>query len=434
MLLHQQHIYFILVHGTSTTFPTSKNPSLPHQNHQTHTSFLYYFFIFTTQKKSSFNSHKMKINNPNTFNSFNNYLFAISLCITSILMPIFFINEEFRYHVCWFADEWTGHKIQTIHECANNAFEYWQDHFAANETLLSTDSIINACPVIDGQELIDVINKEINNEEKNRLISHLVKSRSKPIRFRGLFNFTNSSYDINFWINELKNIDQSLHTTEVKNVWNGVQSNILFNDYIQTEKEYNYGSRFSFGRIENSVPKATDEIISKELLSYVFPEYNEDKINQIHNDLAHDLMVGIGRPSKDDCRLFHTDPFVLVNVQLYGSKKWVFVEPKYLYQFRPSIKHRFPFVILETPYGVIKPANYDKIPRYECIMKAGDVLYFPPHYLHKVDYLYDPIDNDFSISLASAVFDLGQFIRNSWQLATLRFYTPFVYAHEGVWD
>ena len=91
----------------------------------------------------------------------------------------------------------------------------------------------------------------------------------------------------------------------------------------------------------------------------------------------------------------HCEPIGNVAVQLYGKKKWTLVDPSFSHLLRPTIAkdgRAYYFSSLDPKISL------DHIPKYEIITEAGDALWVPPWYWHRVDY----IDN--GVSFAASLF------------------------------
>lgn len=75
-----------------------------------------------------------------------------------------------------------------------------------------------------------------------------------------------------------------------------------------------------------------------------------------------------------------------------GSKKWLFIEPKYSIYLKPQRSKIFNRLFFAENRD-IKYYYYDYIPHYEVIINPGDALFVPSYWWHSVDNVKTNKDN-----------------------------------------
>jgi hypothetical protein len=133
---------------------------------------------------------------------------------------------------------------------------------------------------------------------------------------------------------------------------------------------------------------------------YFFP-------SRVGKMLTVPTFISKGRASsKDDTKQttrtdLHCEPIANVALQFSGSKKWTLLSPSQSQGLRPALSpdgRAYVYANLPPDDDHIK-----KLERYEVLMEAGDLLYVPTWWWHRVDYL--PDISSFTTSLFHVRFD-----------------------------
>lgn len=135
-------------------------------------------------------------------------------------------------------------------------------------------------------------------------------------------------------------------------------------------------------------------------------------------------------PEVDNTRMFvsytagtlsrmHFDAGDSIFTQVYGRKKWHFIEPKYVPVMQVSAAKLNLFY-----YGGFD-VHHEPVPAEvnikEVVLEPGDILYFPPMTLHSV-YNLDPI----TIGMDDAIVDFVASLRRHWLLTLSTALNPWI--------
>eukprot|EP00934_Nitzschia_sp_Nitz4_P002649 Nitzschia sp. Nitz4//scaffold122_size67431//44574//45758//NITZ4_006089-RA/size67431-processed-gene-0.44-mRNA-1//-1//CDS//3329534415//2639//frame0 len=93
----------------------------------------------------------------------------------------------------------------------------------------------------------------------------------------------------------------------------------------------------------------------------------------------------------------HCEPIANVAVQVYGSRRWTLVDPKYSSLLRP----------MSSPDGrgffASAAESFAHVPRYEFQTLPGDAVWVPTWTWHRIDYVSDP-RCDSPVSIGASLF------------------------------
>lgn len=135
--------------------------------------------------------------------------------------------------------------------------------------------------------------------------------------------------------------------------------------------------------------------------AYFFPT-RIGKMLTVPTFISKGLKVDEGDNTKETTRTdLHCEPIANVALQFVGSKKWTLLAPSQSRGLRPALSpdgRAYVYANLPPDDDHIK-----KLSRYEVNMEAGDLLYVPTWWWHRVDYLPDVAS--FTISLFHVRFD-----------------------------
>jgi len=108
-----------------------------------------------------------------------------------------------------------------------------------------------------------------------------------------------------------------------------------------------------------------------------------------------------------------------------GEKKWGFIDPKYTEWIDCQTSEKGLFSISSDDYFAITENKYEKIPRYECILRGGDFLFNPTWYWHAVQN-----KTDYTIAVANRYTNFNEIptSSNNKFFTFLQLFSPMYYS------
>eukprot|EP01084_Bolivina_argentea_P298911 515195_1 len=318
------------------------------------------------------------------------------------------------FQSCWVIDQWTDHKLYFLQECINIDYDDYLERQLgniANDSIVDHDMVIKQCPMIKAEDVI---------------LDSSMLDYNKPFVLKGLLSvmknnlftkYNNQTLWVNSFADCVGSIQYSMPFTCV--------NNISFGDYIDIEINNQLDGRFGLTKshILQGIHDIKDDILENNVLLSLLSNDNVSDVTApaIARKVGLNVAIGVPSENKNDTKHLHADIWDILNIQFIGEKKWTLFNPQYMFVFKPK-SHKWK---MRTQYGYnlisdsnMQPKYFDNIPRFECIVEAGDAIYIPTWFLHKVDYPYQhDSENLLSISMAIYKTNWKNFILNQWQSA-----------------
>lgn len=151
----------------------------------------------------------------------------------------------------------------------------------------------------------------------------------------------------------------------------------------------------------------------------------EEKIEQYHGMFSSAFMLPKGGKAlvfysmnKGTTTQMHMDVGDSLFTQVYGRKKWIFIDPDYVTSLQSHGASLNLFYA--SGYDVHLEAVPPEVPFKETTLYPGDVLYFPAMTFHAISNL-----DDVTLGIDQASFDVGGALRRHWLCTICSLFNPW---------
>lgn len=336
----------------------------------------------------------------------------IYICVATILVFIFLIfnfPSVVYYLNHWFGGEYaiSSNKREINNIGKYNLFNYLKTKFydidaPSSDPILTPQSL----PVYDAENFnIDEAVKTSNQFRKPFIVRGLIKNH-KCYKEWNLDYFENNYGDM-----EVPALKNGADILDSKNTFHTIKEieMIKFKDHINKIKK---GEK-SYINNSSSIFYKRPEVLND--LEYEKIEKLFSHQQKLKSRIKH-LFFG----PKNTGSALHCAFVCNIFFNVYGRKKWVFIDPKYSRKLKsvPSVDGVFSISPLDA-FDENPDNQYLKIPRYENTLEPGDVLFVAGWWWHAVKNI-----SDYTIAVANRTSMPMKIIKNNKLFSTIFFSHP----------